>query len=104
MERITIKEALSIIDTGKTVSLSYVSYDKKRKTGGDLKFLPEVIVTNPKENSGAVQLNPNSERSPNNFDNSTRNFYTCINGKPTSSLRKIHVFLILEIDGKKVML
>lgn len=102
METVTIKDALNIIDTGKKVSLKYVSFDKKRKTGGKIKFFPELVVTNPREN--LVPSNKKQSTVPsNNVQNHTRNFYTCIDGRQTSNIRRVHVFLILEIDGKTVM-
>lgn len=102
MDTVTIKQALDIIDTGKTVAITYVSFDKKRKTGGAKRFLPELIVTNPK-NKPVPEVKTKSTVPSNNVQNHTRNFYTCINGKPTSNIRRVHVFLILEIDGKTVM-
>lgn len=106
MDRITFEDALALIDTGKCVSLSYVSFDKKRKTGGKLKVLNEAVVTNPKsERRNTSQPGTKSSKvSPNNKENSTRNFYKCINGKPTNSIRKVHVILMLEINGMQIML
>lgn len=102
MSSITIKEALNTIDTGKIVSIKYVSFDKKRKTGGKLKHHDELVVTNPKKIT-PTPTKVKSDSSPNHLENSTRNFFTCINGRPTSAIKKIHVFLILEVDGKTVM-
>lgn len=106
MEMITIETALNTIDTGEVVSLTYVSFDKRRKTGGKKKFLEQAVVTNPRKPKSELSPLNKSERSvsPNNKKNSTRNFRKCINGKPTNAIRKVHVFLILEVNGQKVML
>lgn len=95
-------QALEIIESGKVVKLLYVPFDKKRKTGGGKKTLEEVVITVPKSErdpSKATEM-----KAANHRKNDTRNFYRCINGVSTSSIVTVHIFLMLEVDGIKIML
>jgi hypothetical protein len=97
-----LTEALDIIDSGKCFSLQCVSWDKSRKTGGKKKFFSELVACTPKN---SVPKNSNyTGAHKNHYDNGTRSCYECIGGVSTASIVTIHINLMLEIDGEKVML
>ena len=101
MESMTIEEMVTLVDSGAACSLKYVSFDLKRKTGGKVKCVPELVVTRQKSER-SKQLDPAAPRS-NHYQNFTRNFFTCISGQPTANVTTIHLYLVLEINGIKVM-
>jgi len=97
-----IAQALEIIESGKVFNLLCVSYNEKKKTGGEKLFFPELVITVPrdKRNPELAKLT----KQQNHKENSTRNCYKCISGEITSAIVTIHIFLILEVNGVKVML
>lgn len=100
-----MEQALKIIDSGELCSLKYVSFDKRRKTGGKLKSFEEARVTNIRKDwNDKIPSGSKKGTAPSHVASSTRNFYLCINGNITSAIRKVHIFLILELNGKKIML
>ena len=106
MEIIDLKEALSIISSGKPFSIKWVQFDKKRKTGGKIKYMPSMVGSTEETRNKVLEKNtdPLASKSRNHFDNMTRTLLIVIDGLVTNSFRTVHVFLILEINGKKLML
>jgi hypothetical protein len=97
-----IAQALEIIESGKVFSLLYVPFDKKKKSGGGKKFRDELMITVPKQERDPIKAKnfvPQNHKA-----NATRNLYKCIGGEPTAAIVTIHIFLILEVNGEKVML
>jgi hypothetical protein len=103
MEGMRFEEALKLIESGQPLMIEYVSYDKSRKTGGEVKIQQLRICSPKEERPKQAPTNPKSGVS-NHFENFTRSFYTCINGEITQAIRKIHLPLILSINYQKVML
>lgn len=106
VQTIMFEDAMKLLESGKVCSLRYVSFDKQRKSGGKLKFIHEAMLTVPRSTDGTFKHDPvevKRERQPAHPANGTRNFYKCIDGQITMTIRKIHVDLIVEIDGKRVM-
>lgn len=97
-----LKQALEIIDSGEVFSLKVVSYDKKRKTSGELKFYSQLCTSVPKQDR--TKMVNTESKAQNHYENSTRNCYRCIEGEPTSAFVKIHIYLMLEVNGERVML
>jgi hypothetical protein len=91
------------IDSGNVFSLRVVSFDKSRKTGGEIKFYSELKVSTKKEERESNKNNLISTKKD-HYDNATRTCYQCINGVETASLVTFHIFLMLEVNGEKVML
>lgn len=104
MDHIPFEEALKIIESGDVVSLKYVTYDHKRKTGGEIRILEQGMITTPKRNRVKTNTNASSTKAQNHYKSFTRNFFVCIDGERTASIKKIHLNFILELNGKKVML
>lgn len=85
--------------------VKFVTMDLKRGTGGEIIEVKGVRKTVGKRNGVAVmdtreRQTPAEERerrNPNHFLNSTRNILL-----PNGELRKLHIRLIIEFNGKKV--
>lgn len=104
---------LEEMNTGIPFSVSFVSYDKQRKTGGEIKKYKEVVLnadtTNniegkPEAKSRLLGKRDGVSKNPHHFENSTRSFRVCVNGCKTATVKKLHIFLVLEFNGKKLML
>lgn len=74
--------------------------DVKRGTGGKIKTDQLVITSYLKERN----LQQSESKAQNHFANATRNFYSVADNQVTSIIRKIHLYLILEINGRKLEL
>jgi hypothetical protein len=104
MSVVRFEDAVKEIDTGSIIRLKYVTCDRKRKTGGEIREM-DCVVTIPKEKRiSAERAAKKTDRKQSHFENFTRNFYQCINGRPTMVIKKVHLVLVLELNGKKVML
>ena len=109
MDSIKLNEALRIMKSGEIFSIQFVTFDKKRKTGGFIKHYPEarLLLKDDKEkkvvksSSGAA---PIKTKNPNHWDNATRNIKVIVNGIESSGNKKLHIFLITMFNGKRVYL
>ena len=97
-----LSEALKVTESGEIFSCKVVAFDHKRKTGGHIKFYPELVHS--KSTDFIIPSTKSETKAQNHFENATRNFLKCANGQPTSVVRKIHIILMLEVNGQKVML
>lgn len=100
--RMNLTEALEIMNSGAPFTCKYVSFDRKRKTGGELKTDTLVITSLPeieREKKPATE-----SKAQNHYQNATRNFFVVADNVVTSVIRKVHIILVLEINGNKLML
>lgn len=110
-ETISLKDALTIIDkkdkegNAYPFDIAFRSLQRNSKTGGKLYEYKQVKKLRSKQSTPtkvslikAVQSGSTLKRNPNHFENRTRNL-ELQNGKP----RKIHIRLIISINGKKVI-
>ena len=115
METVTISEMLEAMNTGLPFSVSFVSYDKQRKKGGEIKYYKEVVLNadvkdkkfleqTQRANSLLSKERGGVSKNPHHYENSTRTFRVCVNGCKTSTVKKLHIFLVLEFNGKKLIL
>lgn len=93
--------ALKVIDSGEVFSCKVVSFDARRKTGGEIKEYAELVGS--RKIAERVK-NPLPTKAQNHFDNGTRNVLICTDGEPTAINRKIHIFFLLEVNGETVKL
>ena len=116
---ITIKNMLKEMEKGEIFSITFVKYDRQRKTGGQKRVFPEAILhTKKKEKETAElvigrpltvveqkieELNALKSRQPNHHEHFTRNLILCVNGHETSEKRKFHPPLVLEFNGQQVV-
>jgi hypothetical protein len=116
---ILLSEALRILHSGATCSLTYVTADYRRGTGGQLLHIPQCVIwTEEAVNRSSASI-PESvsedpkhppiinhkssiinHKRPSHYLNKTRNIYI-----PTSrKIQKLHIKLITQFNGKKVLL
>ncbi len=109
---IRLKEVLRRMDSSaEEFSIAYVKYNKRQKTGGDIARFERCICTGTRakgtrqEKSRQTLVKPQVEakkqaRNPNHFVNATRNLQVL----PSFVIRKLHIWLIIEFNGIKVIL
>ena len=103
MDEIRFEEALKMIEAGEIVKLKFVTLDVRRKTGGKIREFVGVI-TKPKNQRTTNQAVLSSSTPRNHYTNFTRNFYTVLNGHITMDQRTVHLPLVLEVNGRTMML
>lgn len=104
MNVIRFEEAMQEALSGLPVKLKFVTFDQKRKTGGQIREM-QAVATRP--TNVATEKNyttPGKSAVANHKEHFTRSFFECIESHPTSVIRKVHMELLLEVNGKKVML
>lgn len=99
---IKLNDALKQMETGKPFSMTFVTLDVKRGTGGKLSEVDECILVQKKAAATAPMRKP--KRNPEHWTNQTRGFKRLVAGYPTSSVRKFHIFLITKFNGQTVYL
>lgn len=95
---ISMKEMIAYMKTGKPFSLVYVSYDKTKGSGGDVKEVQLAFNhhSNAAQAKDAKEISTNP-RNPNHFANSTTNIK--IPGAGKTDIRKVHYQLIRRFNG-----
>lgn len=117
MDQITVRDMLSEMETGEVFSLTFVTYDRKRKRGGRIEDIAQAVLlrhdpeaTNdifagrpatPREKK--VQQLAELRRSPQHHKWYTRNIRLLVNGHPTGEIRKIHPPLVALFNDKIVV-
>lgn len=108
---IFLREALKVMLEDKPFSMTFVTYDGKRKRMGDIIEVENAKCTwagqenkvrekqQGKTDGEEKNMAPAKRtREPNHFENATRNIV--ING---TQIRKVHIRLITEFNGQKVI-
>ena len=109
MDSIKLNEALKIMESGEVFSIQFVTFDKKRKTGGYVKHYPEARLLQKEDKKPVVKKSSSSStarktKNPNHWDNATRNIKVIVSGVESSGNKKLHIFLITMFNGKRVYL
>lgn len=104
------------MESGQAFSLKVVAYDRKRKSGGQIKDYPEAVLLQVEEDEIVSEdifrgNRPNTQKEAQQIRMVkeahhrkwyTRNIRILQNGHPTSIIKKIHPPLIIEFNGQKV--
>jgi hypothetical protein len=86
-----------------TFSISFVTCDQERKTGGEIIKLENVILSFNEKHSNRFGFEAPEEnltpfsKAPNHYEHATRNVLL-----KNGMRRKFHIRLLLEFNGKKV--
>jgi len=113
MKTITMKEMLETMESGNPFSVSFVTFDRQRKTGGKVRQIKQAILNKHiQKDSSSTDEQPKPQkkervresRNPHHFENSTRSIRILVNGCKTSTVKKLHIFLVLKFNDKKLML
>ena len=95
--------------------MKVVSYDHKRKKGGEILEYPEAVQVIKKEEALRSQrpatrneklqakVREHKSKNPSHGKHYTRNINVLQDGLPTTIIRKIHPILIIEFNNKKVV-
>lgn len=103
MKIIHLRDALTEMNEGKPFSISFITCDQERKTGGDLMKLEDVILSfnqNHIEKFGFDEPESNVtdiRKAPRHYEHATRNVLL-----KNGMRRKFHIRLLLEFNGQKV--
>ena len=106
---IKLKDVLQQMDTSaEPFSIAFVTFNRKRKEGGEVKRYTNCISTGtrnkgerkPTANPVTVAPANATSKRPDHFRNATRNLQLL----PSRQIRKLHILLITEFNGKKVIL
>lgn len=112
MEVIRLDEMLAEMEKGNPFSIKFVSFDKQRKSGGEIKTIDKCVLTRTKGERKQHLGNEKFQKvvrgkrtkNPNHFHNSTRAVQLMIGDVLTESVKKFHFYLVLEFNGKKLIL
>ncbi|MDF7810504.1 hypothetical protein [Hymenobacter sp. YC55] len=116
-ELIPLKQVLAEMQAAKEpFSLRFVKLNEGKQQGGEIVELPSVLLSgrnhvagnDPSEKKGSPVAEASNQpdqptqltRDPNHSDNMTRNLVSTINHRFT----KVHIYLILGFNGKKVLI
>lgn len=111
----TFKEILTKMKTGEEFSLRYITYDHRRKKGGQEIYIASAILcqdtSKPKDQPNIeatltqAELVPKPHRArkdPKHSKHFTRNIQLTQEGMPVGHPIKIHIPLIIEFNGLAV--
>ena len=113
-EVITLKQVLAhMAETIEPFGLRYVKLNEQKGTGGEVVEVSGQLLSGRGKAKApgaplAMAIDLGSQpsvavhqvRNPNHFDNMTRNLVSTLNG----NYSKVHIYLILEFNGKKVII
>lgn len=103
MKIIHLKDAMEEMQGENPFSITYVTCDTNRKTGGEIMKLDNVILSFNQNNAGKLGFEkpelPVTEfsKKPKHYSNATRNVLL-----QNGMRRKFHIRLLLEFNGQKV--
>lgn len=98
-----IREVMEHVRSGKPFSISWVTADRRRRTGGKIKHLINAVITEPKASRSKSTETIKSEgkiweSNPNHYANDTIN----VRKMGTENITKIHPMLITVFNGRPV--
>jgi len=110
-ETITLKQVLAEMQASvEPFALRFVKLNETKGTGGEIIELSNQLQSGrAKQPEPAPKLGSRADvdeleawvgRNPNHYEHMTRNLVSKINGRYT----KVHIYLILEFNGKKVII
>ena len=108
---ITLKQLLAHMEAAvEPFALRYVKYNEQKGTGGELVPISGQLLSGKGKAEAAPLVGPGPEagdeleawvrRNPNHRENMTRNLVSAVNGRYT----KVHIYLITEFEGKRVVI
>ena len=102
-EVIALSAVLYVMDRGERFDIEFVTADRKKGTGGELKTMTNCVLYSAYKKDRPVDIKVEAaavlSKNPRHFQNSTRNIY-CMHSRET---RKVHLRLITRFNGKQVL-
>jgi hypothetical protein len=102
MNIISFAEIAKHIDAGLPFRARLVTFDRKRKKGGDLLDIEAVLAKEPYKTRPDTPRENMRGRVHNNFKHYTRNVALMQAGHRTYVLQKVHIPLFILFEGKQV--
>ena len=105
---ISLSDAIDIVNSGKSFDIEFVTADRNRAVGGDLKFYKSVVRTSiyqPKKAGARAKVHytgNNKHVNPVHSEHGTFNIYVAQN-TAKQRIVKVHTRLITQINGKDVL-
>jgi hypothetical protein len=104
MEVISIRDIARWIDSGQPFVGKVVTYDRKRKTGGQILDIEGVLArVEHRTIETEYEKRDRTKRAQNHHDQFTRNIALTVDGHRTAMIRKVHVVLFLQFNNKTVV-
>ncbi len=111
---ITVTECLRVMETGAPFEVEWVTYDRTRKRGGEIKTYTCQLLQRPEGSDLVAGRAPTAleavqhdlawaKKNPNHKDHFTRNLVILQDGQPTNMIRKVHPPLFNYFNGKIVV-
>lgn len=102
---IRLKDALALLEGPAPVAVRFVTCDRRRKTGGEFRELKAARLGSGKRQAATKQVPvpagpPAPTRKANHYANATRNLVNTLTGE----LVKVHIYLIVAVQGRKVII
>ncbi len=103
MNIIHLNDALAEMKKPVPFSIAYVTCDQMRNSGGEIMKLDNVMLSHNQHKAEDFNFaapdfgNPDKPRKPRHYENATRNLIL-----PNGKIRKFHIRLVLQFNGKKV--
>lgn len=113
--QITVKGKLAQMETGDPFSITYITFDRQRKKGGQVQAYTEavLVLTAERRVEQPQRAQTSRERkqaklqhlkkAPHHHKWYTRNIQLLVNGHPTGERRKIHPPLVVLFNDKIVV-
>lgn len=96
------RQILDIMNSGEPFSCTFLTLDRKRKTGGEIRVI-EARVIKPEEVLGRVPTeSERKEFKKKSGSRHTRNVHLYVNGHAVDQVRCIRIPLILKFNGEEV--
>ncbi len=103
MNHIRFEKVVEAIDAGELVKIQYVSLDIMRKSGGKLRTITGRVTKAKTERTETQKIQDLKVKKRNHYSNFTRIFTLYMGDRQTSSLKPVHLPLILMFNDKRVM-
>lgn len=104
MNHIRFEKVVEAIDNGELVKIQYVSLDLSRKKGGQLRTITGRVTKAKTQRATTEEVQQTGTKKRNHYSNFTRIFTLYMGDRPTSSLKPVHLPLILLFNEKRVLL
>lgn len=104
MKVVTLADALRIIESGDPFDMVWITADRQRNRGGGILEAKGAVMQSKRNSNSARQEAPGpqqpapSTRNPNHYAHGTRNIRLA-----SGKIRKVHIQLIDQINGMKVV-
>ena len=103
METITLKEMITVMDTGMPFSIGFRTCNKQKDTGGEWIAIDKARKYDAPTRGQQATLfhtsTTNQQRNPRHYENSTRNICAMASGE----IIKVHLRLIRRFNNKQVL-